>query len=374
MKDNLDIEKLFKDKFENFEVNVNPKLWNNIANSVQTTSAVSTGISATVKALLIGTAAVSVGVGIYFIGGFNQTNPSENQPNSSAEINISPTTTQQTINKNTIQSTIIAQDNDPVIDSHKTEILDELTKHQTDLKADVEINNFIDHSTNTQTVNNSDNDNSIDGTVTEETTPQQTNHTNNNQETNKLNQTTTHSTDLTNVNTATVYPSGQISISTFDNKFKYQFKANAQNAIKIIWHFGDGVTSNKENPVHFYESPGEYEVTLTLISEDNELYEEQKVIIIQPESSIDNIPNVITPNGDRINDEFIIKTTNIDEFNIVIKDQMGNIVFKSDNKDFTWDGTDLSGNPVNKALYVYYIYAKGTDGAIYKIPGQLYVR
>ena len=30
MKENLDIEKLFKDKFENFEADVNPNLWNNI--------------------------------------------------------------------------------------------------------------------------------------------------------------------------------------------------------------------------------------------------------------------------------------------------------------------------------------------------------
>ncbi len=371
MKDNLDIEKLFKDKFENFEANVNPKLWNNIAKSVQTTSAVSTGISAAVKALLIGTAAVSVGVGIYFIGGFNQTNLSDKLHNSSTQIKINPTEPSQIDNVTISQPTIIAQDNDPVIDSHKTEILDELTKHQTVSMVDEDITAFNNQSINQPAENNPNNNSAVDETITTSTTPPST--TSNNQ-TNQPNQTITNLTNDTNINPTIVYPSGSISVKTFDSKFKYQFNANAQNAVKIIWHFGDGESSNKENPTHFYESAGEYEVTLTLISEDNEMYEEQQIIVIQPESSIDNIPNVITPNGDRINDEFIIKTTNIDEFNIVIKDQMGNIVFKSDNKNFTWDGTDLSGNPVNKALYFYYIYAKGTDGAIYKIPGQLYVR
>ena len=370
MKDKLDIEQLFKDKFENFEADVNPKLWNNIAKGIQTTTAVSTGMTVAVKALLIGTAAVTVGVATYYFGGFKQDNQSKQEQKNQSTITINKT--EKTLNQNLAQPTIIAQSNDPVIDSHKTEIIKELIKHQPTINKidDNDAQTTLSNQQTQPTINKTD-DNDAQTILSN----QKTNQNSVSPKVNNTNSSTNNNTSVgSDITKNIIYPSGNISVKLFDNKFKYQFNANANNAVKIIWYFGDGETSDKENPIHIYDAAGEYEVSLTLISEDNEVYQEQKAITIKAESSIDNIPNVITPNGDRINDEFLIKTTNIEEFNIVIKDQFGNVIFESDDKDFTWDGTDLSGNPVKKAVYIYYIFAKGTDGAIYKIPGQLYVR
>ena len=91
-------------------------------------------------------------------------------------------------------------------------------------------------------------------------------------------------------------------------------------------------------------------------------------------SSIDNIPNVITPDGDRINDLFTVKTTEIKTFFISISYTQGNVVFESNDKDFEWDGTNLFGEKVESGTYIYTIIAEGEDGGVFKIPGQLYVR
>lgn len=46
------------------------------------------------------------------------------------------------------------------------------------------------------------------------------------------------------------------------------FTNNSQNAVSYLWDFGDGATSEEENPTHIYESAGEYEITLTATGAD----------------------------------------------------------------------------------------------------------
>lgn len=44
---------------------------------------------------------------------------------------------------------------------------------------------------------------------------------------------------------------------------RVEFDNNSTNSIEWDWNFGDGATSDDENPVHFYSSPGNYTVVLT---------------------------------------------------------------------------------------------------------------
>ncbi|MFM2388041.1 MAG: hypothetical protein RL660_2798 [Bacteroidota bacterium] len=48
-------------------------------------------------------------------------------------------------------------------------------------------------------------------------------------------------------------------------------------------------------------------------------------------------PNAFSPNGDELNDEFVIKG-NFDDYNIIIADRWGNIVYTSTNSFIWWDG------------------------------------
>lgn len=367
MKEKLNIEKLFKDKFENFEANVNPNVWTNISQGIQP-SAVSTttGISFGVKAIITGAIATTIGVSSYFLSDFKTQNQQvksqqelvtkkENKQNNLSDIKKVKTT-----------PTIIAQGNDPVIEAHQDEIVKELTQNHPEIDREKEGNNPSNEIIVNDAVKTNINNKSQPHPLSNETTE------NKNDEVNDNHPTTVQKT--TPKITKQESPTGKIEVQTTDNKFKYQFIANANNYEKIIWHFGDGESSNLLNPTHTYISAGEYEVVLMLISKDNELFEESKIIVIKAESSIDNIPNVITPNGDRINDEFVIKSTNIVEFNIVIKDKYDQVVFKSGDVNFAWDGNDKTGNRVENGVYIYYIFAKGSDGSIYKIPGQIYVQ
>ena len=74
------------------------------------------------------------------------------------------------------------------------------------------------------------------------------------------------------------------------------------------------------------------------------------------------LPNIFTPNGDRVNDVFEIKMEEKLEFQIVILNQQNQPVFKSSDTHFQWDGTMLNGQPAPSGTYLYYFSAKDLNG------------
>ena len=384
MKDNLNIEKLFKNKFENFEGNVNPQLWENISKGVSSNAAASSTIGLGVKALIVGISAMTVGVTVYFVGGFNQplnqivkvvestTVPVKNNDFKTEDnkLNALPIALENDIE---IKTVIIADDNDPLITENEAEIINKLSNSESHTIS-VNLNKSI-QSTKSDLSKTGGQDANLDVTadVTNSVTSIEVDET----QTTGVKSTSEVATNdkvSTEKIEVQIVPFGRVESGVTQNVFEYEFKANAENAEKITWSFGDGNVSFDENPIHVFMNVGSYNVNLLVVSKDGLEYKESQTIEIKSSASIDNIPNVCTPNGDRVNDEFFITTTDIEELTITISNRLGQTVFKSNDVNFTWNGTDMSGNLVDKAVYTYYIIAKGSDGAIFKIPGQLYVK
>jgi len=376
VKDNINIEKLFKDKFENFEGNVNPDLWTNISQGVISNAAVSSCIGLGVKALIVGMSAIAVGVTVYFVGDFDKVNSQvvENVENTS-EILINDKINSGLDTEIVLPVTvIIAEDNDPVIVENKAEIIKELSNSDLDNTVNTVVENTYTDIVNTKSV-------VTDQAISEAEAILASNEESNTIEEQQKNANTTEGTASSTDVQAKVelvqeelLPTGEIKIVSTESIFQFEFNSNAQNFDKITWSFGDGNFSFERIPTHIFNAIGTYIVELSIESENGKVYTETKQIEIITTAAIDNIANVITPNGDRINDEFVVNAVNVDEFSITITDQLGKTIFKSNVQNFIWNGTDFSGNSVKKAVYNYYIMAKGTDGVILKIPGQLYVR
>ena len=58
-----------------------------------------------------------------------------------------------------------------------------------------------------------------------------------------------------------------------------------EGALSFQWNFGDGTTSDLENPEHQYVLPGQYTVKLTAVSEEGSIDVEEKVISVYSEPS-----------------------------------------------------------------------------------------
>lgn len=89
------------------------------------------------------------------------------------------------------------------------------------------------------------------------------------------------------------------------------------------------------------------------------------VVITDPETVVPNATNLITPNGDGINDKWIIR--NLEKFpsNVVrIFDRSGRIVYTKKNYTNDWEGT-FNGNVLEMGTY-YYVVDFGSDAKAIK--------
>lgn len=78
-----------------------------------------------------------------------------------------------------------------------------------------------------------------------------------------------------------------------------------------------------------------------------------------------SIPNVFTPNGDGINDLFFITASGLTEFNLIIVNRWGELMFETDDPNEGWDGT-FNGNKCSEGVYFYSMKAKQSSNNISK--------
>jgi gliding motility-associated-like protein len=69
-------------------------------------------------------------------------------------------------------------------------------------------------------------------------------------------------------------------------------------------------------------------------------------------------PNVFTPNGDQINDEFLFTNMEIDKLNATIMNRWGNVVATFDEPSDSWDGKTENGQECTDGTYYYVLHYK----------------
>lgn len=143
-----------------------------------------------------------------------------------------------------------------------------------------------------------------------------------------------------------------------------QFLDRSQHAIEYLWNFGDGYSSDLSDPLHLYATYGDFLPKLSILDAWGCWREIQKgpIAIWSPNSTV-NLPNVMTPNGDGINEYWpnwdITKPVKLQIF-----DRWGTSFFAHDGVlEDGWNGTDLSGNPAPEGVYY---YAIEIEGKVYK--------
>jgi gliding motility-associated-like protein len=121
-----------------------------------------------------------------------------------------------------------------------------------------------------------------------------------------------------------------------------QFNNNSIGATSYSWDFGDGQTSNEENPSHIYAGiNSNILATLTVFSSlgcTNSI----SVVISYKEETIFYIPNTFTPDEDEFNQTWgPVFSKGFDEFNfnLYVYNRWGEVVWESKDAKGRWDGT-----------------------------------
>ncbi len=121
-----------------------------------------------------------------------------------------------------------------------------------------------------------------------------------------------------------------------------QFISETDKAANWSWNFGDGELSSLESPSHVFTKVETYHVVLTVTAENGCVDSLAQEINVQEVELV--IPNIFTPNGDGINDTFIV--TDLDKYmsnSLVVFNRWGRTVFEANNySSGEWDGGNLS--------------------------------
>jgi gliding motility-associated-like protein len=138
------------------------------------------------------------------------------------------------------------------------------------------------------------------------------------------------------------------------------FTNTSINSVNENWSFGDGASSQEQNPSHSYPTDffGFYSVTLSII-DGNGCENSKTELIKMKEDLIYYIPNSFTPDGNIFNEVFQpVFSSGLDplDYNLKIYNRWGQIVFESNDHLKGWDGRFGSNDQiVSDGVYTYEI-------------------
>lgn len=174
-------------------------------------------------------------------------------------------------------------------------------------------------------------------------------------------------------------PGDTVYLQNPDATFSFENHSSDINIDHFFWTFEHGLTSTQEHPVFTYVESGTYHATLTVYDDFGCDTIFIKDIYVNPVKL--KIPSIFTPNGDGINDTFVItlasgsdtpgggdtprgmKGNNPDErplndyyksAELMVMSRWGRIVYHSTDYQNDWDGGGLSDG-----TYYYVLKCKG---------------
>ncbi len=140
------------------------------------------------------------------------------------------------------------------------------------------------------------------------------------------------------------------------------FSNNSSGAVSYIWNIDQGTPSfsQLENPTTILPDgeTGEYYVSLEVTSEFGCKDTSIQKIVVMPEVII-YAPNTFTPDNDEHNQHWGIHIEGIDvtDFNLLIFNRWGEIIWESNDPSATWDGT-YNGRIISQGTYSWIVRAK----------------
>ena len=151
------------------------------------------------------------------------------------------------------------------------------------------------------------------------------------------------------------------------------FKSNPTPAVRFFdWKIYKGtqliVERHDEEIRYTFRETGQYRVT-SVVSNGTCKSDSTEVTISTNVSKL-LVPNVFTPNGDGVNDEFRVGYISIVEFHIWVYNRWGHEVYHSTDPAKGWDGR-IGGKPAAEGAYFYVVRARGADDQKFHLKGDI---
>jgi gliding motility-associated-like protein len=141
------------------------------------------------------------------------------------------------------------------------------------------------------------------------------------------------------------------------------------DVVKWLYEFGDGDTSNLRDPIHQYVSPGINTVCQTVTNAagcvDSVCIPVEAIINV-----VNDLPSAFTPNGDGVNDVFMVRGFGITKMTLRVYNRQGVMVFESRTQNIGWDGK-YKGVPQPMDAYAWTLDVEYFTGQSFKKKGDV---
>ncbi len=137
---------------------------------------------------------------------------------------------------------------------------------------------------------------------------------------------------------------------------RVRFDAGNLTAENYLWAFGDGQTSDQPRLEYTYQNYGTYQVIVQLTSPPSCADADTLNFTLEPFE----VPNIITPNGDGINESFFVRgLENSGEWKLQTYNRWGNLIFEDGYYHNQWQAPGTSDG-------TYYYLLSAPDGSACK--------
>ena len=145
---------------------------------------------------------------------------------------------------------------------------------------------------------------------------------------------------------------------------------NSYNAAQVEYHFQGQVIQSPDFDYQFTQD-GTYYIT-QVVSNGNCIDSLTKEIFVNPYSSV-YIPNSFTPNEDGLNESFKVIGSYVQDFEMLIFDRWGELIYKSNDIFEGWNGgfQNMSDKLMKQDTYIYKIKYKEFKGETKQIIGHV---
>lgn len=167
----------------------------------------------------------------------------------------------------------------------------------------------------------------------------------------------------------TVHPEPQITLNISPPECGQTFAFDADvipnNHIETYdWNFGDGNSSNDSTISHTYQQAGTYNLTFTVNTDYDCAFNTTETITVDPSAEINTvvIPNIITPNGDPVNEALLLDTLFPEcvEYEMKIMNRWGNLIYTQTKGSVPFNGKGMFGTLVSPGVY-FYVITSGSE-------------
>jgi gliding motility-associated-like protein len=150
------------------------------------------------------------------------------------------------------------------------------------------------------------------------------------------------------------------------------FSDLATGGTSCVLYFGDGDSTTNCNfgsVSHMYPNAGTFTAMYVVTNSDG-CNDTAYITIVVEEQSTVYVPNAFTPNTTGQNETFLAYGTNVQEFELLVFDRWGMLIFQSDDINKGWDGT-YKNDPCQEDVYVWRIIWTDSQNKKHKMMGHV---